>query len=139
MTVIRCIAPAVICAAIATPFSADVTLHLKRTDSDVRGRVIDSTEYRKGAKVRTDSSGSSIASVSMIVDSGTGWVIMLRHDAKKAEVFDARKNEALLRKDGVAEVKPPVPVTSMMRSDAPVAFDSTSSSESVLFPILSGK
>ena len=84
MTVMRFIAPAVICAAIATPVSADVTLHLKLTDSDLRGSVIDSTEYRKGAKVRTDSSGSSIASVSMIVDSGTGWVVMLRHDAKKA-------------------------------------------------------
>ena len=104
MTVMRFIAPAVICAAIATPVSADVTLHLKRTDSDLRGSVIDSTEYRKGAKVRTDSSGGSIASVSLIVDAGTGRVIMLTHDGKTAEVFDARKNAAF-RKDSVPEVK----------------------------------
>ena len=91
MTVMRFIAPAVIFAAIATPVSADVTLHLKRTNSDVRGSVIDSTEYRKGAKVRTDSSGSSIASVSMIVDAGTGRVIMLTHDAKTAEVLTPGK------------------------------------------------
>ena len=40
----------------------------------------------------------------MIVDAGTGWVVMLRHDAKTAEVFDARKSAAL-RKEGVPEVK----------------------------------
>jgi hypothetical protein len=105
MTVMRFIAPAVICAAIATPVSADVTLHLKRTETDFGGRVIDSTEYRKGPKVRTDSSGSSIASQSMIVDAGTGRVVMLWHDGKTAEVFDARKTAALLRKGGAPEVK----------------------------------
>jgi hypothetical protein len=58
MVIIRLLAPALMCAAIAKPVSADVTLHLKRTETipDAGSRVIDTTEYREGLRVRIDSS-----------------------------------------------------------------------------------
>ena len=73
MVVIRLLAPALMCAAIATPVSADVTLRSKRTATipDAGSSVIDTTEYRKGLRVRTDLSGP-ITSNSVIVDAGDG-------------------------------------------------------------------
>jgi hypothetical protein len=93
MSVIRLVAAVVICAVIATPASADVTLRLTLIETDL-GRTIDVTEYRKGLKIRTDSSGGGIASVSMIQDAGTGRVVMLWHDGKGAEVHDLKQMPA---------------------------------------------
>ena len=106
MTVIRFIASALICAAIATPVSADVTLQSKRTETngDAGSRVIDTTEYRKGLRVRTDSSGP-ITSNSVIVDAGTFRVVTLYPEGKIAEVFDLTKKPAVPDKGGVPELK----------------------------------
>ena len=90
MSLIRLIAPAVICAGIVTPVSADVTLRMTVTDKE-QGRVTDVTEYRKGLKMRTDSSGDGLSSSSTIENAETGVVIMLWHDGKGAQVVDLKE------------------------------------------------
>ena len=89
MSLTRLIAPAVICAAIVAPVSADVTLRMTVTDKE-NGRVTNVTEYRKGLKLRTDSSGGGLSSVSTIENAETGLFIRLWHDGKGAEVFDLK-------------------------------------------------
>ena len=94
MSVMRLIASAVICAVVAAPVSADVTLRMTMVESEIDGRVTTVTEYRKGLKMRTDSSGAAIASVSMILNLETGLVITLWHDGKSADVIDFRRMAA---------------------------------------------
>lgn len=89
MSLIRLIAPAVICAALVAPVSADVTLRMTVTDKE-QGRITALTEYRKGRKIRTDSSGGGLSTVSTIENAETGLSITLWHDGKGAEVFDLK-------------------------------------------------
>lgn len=103
MSVMRLIAPAFICAAVATPVSADVTLRMTMVESEIDGRVTSVTEYRKGLKMRTDSSGAAIASNSMILNLETGLVIMLWPDGKSADVIDFRRMAAPLGKNEVTQ------------------------------------
>jgi hypothetical protein len=105
MVVIRLLGPALMCAAIAAPVSADVTLRSKRTETVGGVRIIDVTEYRKGLRMRTDISGSGITSMSMIVDAATGRVVMLFPDGKTAEVSDWMKEPASPRRGGIPEYK----------------------------------
>jgi len=119
MFVIRLLAPALMSAAIATPVSADVTLQSKRTETngDAGSRVIDTTEYRKGVKVRTDSSGP-ITSYSVIVDAGTGRVVMLYPEGKIAEISDLTKKPAVPDRGGVPEFKQSMTPTGSSRQIA---------------------
>src|SRR5688572_9265978 len=103
MSVIRLIALALVCAATATPVSADVTLRMTMVESALDGRVTSVTEYRKGMKMRTDSSGAAIASNSMILNLETGLVIMLWHDGKSADVIDFRRMATPLGKNEVTQ------------------------------------
>jgi hypothetical protein len=103
MSVMRLIAPAVICAAVAAPVSADVTLRMTMVESEFDGRITSVTEHRKGLKMRTDSSGAAIASSSMILNLETGLVIMLWHDGKSADVIDFRRMAAPLGKNEVTQ------------------------------------
>jgi len=66
------------------------------------GRTTDVTEYRKGLRVRTDSSSPGIASASMIQDVGTGRTIMLWHDSKTATEHDFYETPALRGSGGVS-------------------------------------
>ena len=50
MSVMRLIGPAVICAAVAAPVSADVTLRMTMVESEIDGRLTNVTEYRKGLR-----------------------------------------------------------------------------------------
>ena len=119
MTVIRLIASALMCAAIATPVSADVTLRSKRTETilDAGSRVIDITEYRKGLRVRKDSSGP-ITSNSVIVDAGTGRVVTLYPGGRIAEVSDLTKKPAVPDRGGVPEFKQSITPTGTSRQIA---------------------
>ena len=119
MNVIRLLAPALMTAAIATPVSADVTLHSKRTETigDAGSRVIDTTEYRKGLRVRMDSSGP-IPTNSVIVDAGTGRVVTLYPEGKIAEVFDLTKERAVPDGGGVPEFRQSITPTGRSRQIA---------------------
>lgn len=118
MSVMRLIAPAVIWAAVAAPVSADVTLRMTMVESEIDGRVTSVTEYRKGLKMRTDSSGAAIASVSMILNLETGLVVMLWHDGKRAEVFDFQRTAGPLGKNSVPEVTQSITPTAQSRQIA---------------------
>jgi hypothetical protein len=118
MSVMRLIARTVICAAVATPVSADVTLRMTMVESEIDGRVTNVTEYRKGLKMRTDLSGAAIASVSTILNLETGLVVMLWHDGKSAEVFDFNRMAGPLGKNSVAEVTQSITATTQSRQIA---------------------
>lgn len=119
MVVSRLLAPALMSAAIATPVSADVTLQSKRTETipDAGSRVIDTTEYRKGLRVRIDSSGP-ITSNSVIVDAGTGRVVTLYPEGKIAEVADLTSKPAVPDRGGVPEFKQSITPTGSSRQIA---------------------
>jgi hypothetical protein len=119
MVIIRLLAPALMSAAIATPVSADVTLQSKRTETipDAGSRVIDTTEYRKGLRLRIDSSGP-ITSNSVIVDAGTGRVATLYPEGKIAEVSDLTKKPAVPDRGGVPEFKQSITPTGRSRQIA---------------------
>jgi hypothetical protein len=120
MVIIRLLAPALMSAAIATPVSADVTLQSKRTEThgDAGSRIIETTEYRKGVRIRTDESGGDIASVSTIVDAGTGRVVMLWHAGKIAEVSDLTKKPRMPERGAVPEFKQSITPTGGSRQIA---------------------
>jgi hypothetical protein len=103
MSVMRLIAPAVICAAVAAPVSADVTLRMTMVEREIDGRVTSVTEYRKGLKMRTDSSGNAITSNSMILNLETGLVITLWHNGKRADVIDLKRMVAPPGKNEVTQ------------------------------------
>jgi hypothetical protein len=103
MSVMRLIAPAVICTAVAAPVSADVTLRMTMVEREIDGRVTSVTEYRKGLKMRTDSSGDSITGNSMILNLETGLVIRLWHDGKSADVVDFKRMVAPPGKNEVTQ------------------------------------
>lgn len=119
MTVIRLLAPALLCAAVAAPVSADVTLQSKRTET--RGEagpiVINNTEYRKGLRMRTDFSGP-ITSHSTIMDAGTGRVVTLWHEGKIAEVSNWRQETASPDRGEVPEFKQSITPTGRSRQIA---------------------
>jgi hypothetical protein len=118
MAVIRLLGPALMCAAIAAPVSADVTLRSKRTATVGGGMIIDVTEYRKGLRMRTDLSGSGITGMSMIVDAATGRVVMLFPDGRTAEVSDWMKEPASPRRGGIPEYKLSITPTGRSRQIA---------------------
>ena len=100
MSVMRLIAAAAICTSVSAPVFADVTLRMTMVEKELDGRITTVTEYRKGLKMRTDSSGAAIASNSTIWDLETGVVVMLWHDGKSAVVFDPKGAQALGRDGG---------------------------------------
>jgi hypothetical protein len=114
MSVIRLIAPALFCAAIATPVSADVTLRLKGSESIFGSQQTDRTEYRKGPKLRTDYTSSGV-SLSTIFDVGTGRMVMLYHDRKEADVIESRQMSESFAKSGFPKTR------QIDRANGPVA------------------
>ena len=119
MSAIRLIVPALICPALATPASADVTLQMK-----VRGQMPgsvaqdeDATEYRKGLKLRTDSTSNGL-SMTTIIDLSKGRMIMLWHHSKTANVFEPKQISELFGKDNDPPVKPSITPTTQSRQIA---------------------
>lgn len=102
----RLVASALMCATVATPVFADVTLRIRISETGAGGldRVSDVTEYRKGLKVRTDTSGPQTTSGSTIEDLETGRSLMLWHAGKVADVFDLALQAARPKED-VADVQ----------------------------------
>lgn len=118
MSVLRLVIPTVICASVATPVAADVTLRMTMVERAIDGRVITVTEYRKGMKMRSDSSGAAITSFSMILNAETGLVVMLWPDGKSADVSDFKQTPAARGKNDVAEVTHSITPTTRSRQIA---------------------
>lgn len=117
MSVLRLVPTAFVCAAIATPVSADVTLHLKGNGRVFGGDTPDSTEYRKGLTLRTDSIASG-GTVSTIHDLAAGRVIVLWHFSKTAEVIERQTIAQALARAGLSETPPSITPTAESRQIA---------------------
>jgi len=117
MTVIRLIAPALMCAAVATPVFADVTLRLKGIEGLAGDRQSEITEYRKGLKWRTDYTSNGLSS-SAIWDAGAGRMVMLWHKSKRADVIDSRQISESFAKTGVPETRHSIMPTAQSRQIA---------------------
>ena len=117
MSLSRLIASALMCAAVATPVSADVTLRLKGTGSILGTEAQESTEYRKGLKLRVDSTSNGVTA-SSIFDLGSGWMIMLWHHSKTADLIERKQISELLAKDGLPVARPSITATGRSRQIA---------------------
>jgi hypothetical protein len=117
MRAVRIIAPVLICAAIATPVSADVTLRLKGSGGLFGGQAVDSTEYHKGLKMRSDHDSGGV-SMSTIIDVGTSRMIMLWHDRKEADVIDSERISESPAKSGFPEIEHSITPTVQSRQIA---------------------
>jgi hypothetical protein len=104
MSVIRLIAPALMCAAVATPVFADVTLRLKGIEGLAGDRQSEITEYRKGPKWRIDYTSNGRTS-STIWDADTGRMIVLWHNSKRSDVFDSSQMSESFAKSGFPETR----------------------------------
>lgn len=118
MRVIRFVASAVTSAAIAAPVSADVTVRSRMVQEDNGRRTTEVTEYRKGLKIRTDSSGPGMTSASMILDVGTGRTVMLWHDSKTATEHDFYRTPGPPAQRSVPATPPSITPTSQTREIA---------------------
>jgi hypothetical protein len=117
MSLSRLIAAALTCAATAAPASADITLQMKARGQMLGTVAADATEYRKGLKVRTDSTSNGV-STSTIIDLSKGRMIMLWHHSKTATVFEPKQISELFWKDDVPPVKPSITPTTQSRQIA---------------------
>jgi hypothetical protein len=117
MNLSRLIAAALICAATATPASADITLQMKARGQMLGTVAEDATEYRKGLKLRTDSTSNGV-SMTTIIDLSKGRMIMLWHHSKTADVFEPKQISELCWKDNVPPVMPSITPTTQSRQIA---------------------
>ena len=104
--------------AIAAPAAADVTVRSRMVEQESGGRITDVTEYRKGLKIRTDSSSPGITSASVIMDLGTGRTIMLWHDSKTATEHNLDGNPNAPGASKVSASAPTITPTSQTRTIA---------------------
>jgi hypothetical protein len=119
MRAVRLVAPVLISVAIATPVSADVTLRLKGSGGLFGGQAGDTTEYRKGLKLRMDQDAGGF-STSTIVDVSTSRLIMLWHDKKEADVMDSffERSSESSAKSGFPEIEHSITPTVQTRQIA---------------------
>ena len=117
MSVVRLIAPALMCAAVATPVFADVTLRLKGIEGLAGEQQSEITEYRKGLKWRTDHTSNGLSS-SLIRDASTGTWVMLWPNSKRADVIDSRQISEAFAKSGVPETSYSIMPTGQSRQIA---------------------
>lgn len=110
MTMSRLVAGTLVCAATATPVSADVTLRWKNSGEMLGSPTQETTEYRKGLKWRTDMTSNGV-SATTIIDLSRGRMIMLWHHSKAAEVFQPKQISELFSRDNVPPVTSITPTT----------------------------
>jgi hypothetical protein len=79
--------------------------------------VQDTTDYRKGLKLRTDSTTNGVA-LSSIMDLGTGRMIMLWHDSKTAHVVETKASSHAIAKGHSPEFRQSITPTSQSRQIA---------------------
>jgi hypothetical protein len=117
MSVIRLIAPALMCAAVATPVFADVTLRLKGIQGLAGDQQSEITEYRKGLKWRMDHTSNGLSS-SLIRDASTGTWVMLWPNSKRADVIDSSRMSESFAQTGVPETSYSIMPTGQSRQIA---------------------
>jgi hypothetical protein len=114
----RLLLSAVFSAVIAAPAAADVTVRSRMAEREDGGRITEITEYRKGLKIRTDSSSPGLTRASAIIDMGTGHTIMLWHDSKTATEHNFYQTPDVPGSDKVVGSPPSMTPTSQTRAVA---------------------
>jgi hypothetical protein len=104
------IAGTLVCAATATPVSADVTLRWKNSGHMLGTSIEETTEYRKGLRRRTDTTSNGV-SATTIIDLSSGQLITLWHASKTADVFQPKQIAELFSRDTVPPVTSITPTT----------------------------
>lgn len=117
MTASRLFACALMCAVTALPASADVTLRMKASGQQLVGTDAEATEYRKGLKLRTDSTANGV-SMSTIIDLDAGRMVMLWHHSKSATVIERKQIAELFSRDSSPAERPTITPTSQSRQIA---------------------
>ena len=117
MRIIRFVASAIAYAVIAAPATADVTVRSRTVQEDT-GRITEVIEYRKGLKMRTDSSSPGMTRASIILDAGMGREVMLWHDSKTATEHDFYQVPRLAARASVPATPPSITPTSETREIA---------------------
>ena len=118
MNAARAIASAVVCLALASPASADVTLKSKGSGSGMLGAVTgDMTQHFKQAKLRIDQTSGG-RQLSTIVDASVRQMVLLDHEKKQADVIDMASIGESLAKIGASDVQASVTPTTETRQIA---------------------
>ena len=94
-----------LCCAIASSASADVTLKSKGSATGMVGAMTgDKVEYVKGAKMRTDQTTGAGKKMTTIIDASTRQLISIDHDKKEAQVMDMKGVSDSMSRIGVENI-----------------------------------
>lgn len=136
----------VLCAAMAAPADADVTIKQKLTGKGMMAIAGgEGTQYIKGTRMRVDNAAGG-NETSMIIDVNAQQMIVLNHKRREAEVNDMTKLSAEMAKLPVSDVKASITPTKETRQvagtsctvhDMQVTVPTTMGNEQVTF-VLSG-
>jgi hypothetical protein len=109
----------VLCCAIASSASADVTIKSNSGGSGMAAAAAgDMTQYIKGTKVRIDQTSGPGRDTSTIIDMQAKQMIVLNHGSKEADVIDMGNLSASLTKAGVTDVTATINPTTVTRQIA---------------------
>lgn len=115
---IRLAGALMICAAVAAPAAADVTLTQKQGGKSIAGAMSgESVQYIKGTRMRSDDTMGGQAT-STIIDVAAQQMIVLNHKRKEAEVHDMTRMAADLAKIPVSNVRATITPTGQTRQIA---------------------
>jgi hypothetical protein len=118
MNAVRAIASAVVCLAMASPASADLTLKSTGSGTGMLGAVTgDMTQHFKQAKLRIDQTSGG-RQLSTIIDANVRQMVLLDHEKKQADVIDMASVGESLAKIGAADVQASVTATTETRQIA---------------------
>lgn len=108
----------VLCAAMAAPSAADVTLKQKVTGKGMMAMAAgENTQYIKGTRMRVDTAAGGNAT-SMIIDVNAQQMIVLNHKRREAEVNDMTKLSAEMAKLPISDINASVTPTKETRQVA---------------------
>jgi hypothetical protein len=118
MNAVRAIASAVVCLAMASPVSADLTLKSTGSGTGMLGAVSgEMTQHFKQAKLRIDQTTGG-RQVSTIIDANVRQLVMLDHEKKQADVIDMASVGESLSKIGATDIQTSVTPTKETRQIA---------------------
>jgi len=122
MKSIRLLVPicaALVCTALASPASADVTLKSKSSGKGMMGAMAgDMTQSVKGQKMRIDQTTGPGRQTTTIIDGSGRQMIVLDHEKKEASVIDMNVLGESMAKAGLSEITTSITPTSQTRQIA---------------------
>jgi Domain of unknown function (DUF4412) len=119
MNQVRLIAPALVCAAIASPVFADVTLKSKGSGTGMVGAAAgEMTQHFKQTKLRVDQTSGNGRQTTTIIDASVRQMVVLDHEKKQADVIDMTALGESLAKIGATDIEASVTPTGQTRQVA---------------------